>query len=56
MNRQDIRLEYNGGKWALYILRGADRPVRRWEPIGGTGSARTALTVWTALLTAEQRK
>ena len=56
MNRHDIRLDYCGGTYALYIRRGADRPVRRWEPLGRTQSARTALTVWTALLTTEGRR
>lgn len=56
MNRHDIRLDYCAGTWALYVRKGADRPVRRWEPLGRTGSARTALNVWTALLTAEPRR
>lgn len=56
MNRHDIRLDYCAGTWALYVRRGADRPVRRWEPLGRTGSTRTALSVWTALLTAERHR
>lgn len=56
MRRQDVRLDYSGSVWDLYVRRRTEQPTERWEPVGSTNSPRTALRVWRGLLAAEQRK